>query len=518
MISILQRYRFLLLLVFAFFLLSFQMGNYALMDLDEPRYAEAAREMINRQDYIVPYFNEVPRYDKPILFYWAEILSFKAFGVSEWAARLPSVLAALGLIACAYSLGSFTSAILLTTSLEFFIMARMSVTDMLLTLCMSAALVFFYKFYEVILLHDLRSRAWRSNVLLYFSALMMAFGVLCKGPVALALPVLVIFVFLLYKKQLLLFLLNNWSLILKALVLFLLISLPWYITVHQATAGEFTNVFFFKHNLERFSGTLSGHHGAWYFYLPVIVIGALPWSLFLPKIFLTKKSDIKVFALIWFLVFTVFYSLAATKLINYILPVYLPLMILITLWLKDNLASKYLQCVYLGFLILGIIFLILVNLPYQNFTNEPFIIHCIDKMELILSASSIIIIGFIIQCIVKHGRFELAFWSFVFGVSLVLLMLVPVILMPLAKFKAEGIQKFTLMIPAQAKLVSIEIERPSFTYYAKRVVDNIRLSELLATKQELYFVIKQNMGKQINCEHQILFEDDKYIYSLKPAT
>src|SRR5687768_10575338 len=84
------------LIVFAVFLLFFNAGDTALFEPDEGRNAEVAREILLLEDWVTPHYNFVPRMDKPILFYWLVAFSYKLFGVSEWAARLPSVLSALG--------------------------------------------------------------------------------------------------------------------------------------------------------------------------------------------------------------------------------------------------------------------------------------------------------------------------------------------------------------------------------------------------------------------------------------
>ena len=187
------------------------LGGYPLFDKDEPYYAESAREMIERNSFVIPYFNYVPRYEKPILFYLLEVISFKTFGVNEFAARLPSALMALGLLLINYffakridanSRFALYSSLILATSLEFFILARMSITDMTLNFFISTSLLSFFVFYEKNLFSD-ETKA--KPLFLYLSAMAIAGGVLTKGPIAILLPGLIVCVFLLFTGKLLCF-------------------------------------------------------------------------------------------------------------------------------------------------------------------------------------------------------------------------------------------------------------------------------------------------------------------------
>ncbi len=486
-------YRSLLLVVlFTSVLFSFKLGSYALVDMDEPRYPQAAREMIAKKEYIIPQFAGKPRYDKPILFYWSEILSIKAFGDNELSARLPSAISALALVILSFFIGSTTgvamlSALVLATSIEFFVMARLSVTDMLLNLCISSTLIIFFLTYS-----RKRHPTKRSFVsdaalkkigttrsvcsekednisfsskpsndkFLLLSAVSAALGVLCKGPVALILPGLIIFFYLLANKDLLGYCKRVWSLLLVWILIFLVLVLPWYIAVHYATAGEFTKAFFLEHNLNRYTSVVSGHKAAWWFYVPTFIIGFMPWALFLPKAFtdwfknkaqVSYENDLVKFSLIWFTTVIVFYSLASTKLINYILPCYLPLAIIVAIYLKKSLTQKTITII-------------------------------------------------------------IAVWGIALLASVLL------VLMPLSERLSGGIRKFSSMLPAETNLYTVNIERPSVTYYGHLPAKRIKSSKLvtkLNNDEELYFVIKTNDLKEIQVakdNYQIMFQDHKYSF------
>ncbi len=449
-------YRSLLLVIsFTVILFGFKLGSYALIDMDEPRYPQAAREMIHRSDYIIPYFAGKPRYDKPILFYWSEILSIKTFGDNELSARLPSAVSALALVILTFFLGSTVgvptlSAIVLAGSVEFFVMARLSVTDMLLNLCISSTLIIFFLSY---------SRKISSKFLL-LSAITAALGVLCKGPVALIIPGIIGVIYLLSKKDLFGYFRREWSLLPVWILVFLVLVLPWYIAVHYATAGEFTKVFFLEHNLNRYTSVVSGHNAAWWFYIPTFIVGFMPWTLFLPKALIdwfkvstqvSYENELIKFSLIWFSTVIVFYSFAGTKLINYILPCYLPLAIIVAIYIQSTLKPK--------------------------------------------TIITIIVI-----------------WS------IALLSSVPFVLMPLSERLSGEIIRFSAMISPKANLYTVNMERPSVTYYGHKPARRIKSSKLvtkLSTDEELYFVIKTNDLKEIQVaknNYQILFQDKKYSF------
>ncbi len=449
-------YRSLLFVVlFTTVLFSFKLGSYALVDMDEPRYPQAAREMIAKGEYIVPQFAETRRYDKPILFYWSEILSIKVFGDNEFAARLPSAISALALVLICFLFGSSVgvsvlSSVVLATSLEFFIMARLSVTDMLLNLCISSTLIIFFLCY---------SRKLNDKFLL-LAAVSAALGLLCKGPVALVLPGLIIVAYLLSDKNLIAYFKRIAVWLPWITMILLAIALPWYIAVDQATGGEFTKAFFLEHNLNRYTSTLSGHKAAWWFYIPVFLVGFMPWTLVLPKAlrdwFIVRsdksyENDLIRFCLIWFVSVIVFYSLASTKLINYILPCYLPLAMIVALYLKE--------------------------LPMKTVTT------------LVL----------------------------IWGTALMIA--VPLVLMPMSKTMSGGIIKFASMLPTDVQQVfTVNMERPSVTYYTHKAAKRITSAKLLRKlnrSENLYFVIKTNDLKEIQeakNSYQIMFQEGKYSF------
>lgn len=451
----LKKYKFLSLILISSVVLLFQLGSYYLFDKDEPRYPEAAREMIELHEYVIPKFNYENRYDKPILFYWLEIASIKSFGFNEFAARFPSALFSLGLLCLCYLLGSsagvaFSSAIILLTSLEYFVISRMSITDMVLNFFISGSLIFFYLRYS-----NKLSKNW-----FYLCFIFSALGVLCKGPVAIVLPGLIAIIFLLLRKDLWNFIVEHKKEFLLGLLILLGITLPWYILVHIKTNGEFTESFFLTHNLGRYLDNAPNHKkGPFWFFIPVILVGFIPWSLFLfssvksaLKNIFNKENSLKLFLITWSLVIFLFYSASSIKLINYILPVFLPLAVLVAIWIHKR------------------------------------------RVFNILAITSI-------ACY---------------------LVVVPTLLKPLSEKSQKASAEFLNSVPKDARLIMTSYDAsPAVHFYAKRKVeytDNETLKKLLESNEKIYFIIKKSFIDEIRDlekdNFEIQAESKRFYYGL----
>jgi 4-amino-4-deoxy-L-arabinose transferase-like glycosyltransferase len=293
----------------------YHLGTYGLWEPDEARYAEIAREMLVLHDFVTPHLNYVPYVEKPPLLYWVTALSMRLFGVNEFAARLPNALAALTGIAAAWWFArrvlsprqALLTALILSTSALYALMAQVLTTDMLLTATVTIALCAFY-------LQWAEGGGWWW--LMYVA---IALGVLTKGPVAIAVPLLVGTVFLTTERA--------WRDALRrfhvaaGLGLIILIAAPWFIAI-AVRQPDFLAFYFVGEHLRRFFEASYSHGEPIYYYLPVLAGGVLPWSLIAP--FLPWRSTIstpaKRFCLIAASTIFVLFSLASAKLIPYILP------------------------------------------------------------------------------------------------------------------------------------------------------------------------------------------------------
>lgn len=319
----------LLLAGFCAFLFFYGLGQFGLIGADEPRYAQVAREMLDRHDWVTPVLGGHPWLEKPPLYYWEAMIVYSIVGVSDTAARIPSAFDATLLIIAIYLFfrkfrrGVEVDAALIAASCAGIIgYARAASMDMPLAAAFGIGMLAWW--------------AWReSGRKIYLAAFyaFMAFGMLAKGPVAPFLAAIVIVAFAAAFR--------DWRLILQSLwipgiVLFLLISLPWYLAVQLANP-EFFHEFILEHNLARFSSNLYHHPEPFWYYLPVAVLALIPWIVFVCAALVeslrtwwrerttsARESDLElqfhVFLCCWLFVPIVFFSLSQSKLPGYILP------------------------------------------------------------------------------------------------------------------------------------------------------------------------------------------------------
>jgi 4-amino-4-deoxy-L-arabinose transferase-like glycosyltransferase len=263
----------LLLAVFCGFLFFYGLGAFGLVGADEPRYAQIAREMLDRSEWVTPTLLGKPWLEKPVLYYWEAMVSFRLFGVTDRAARLPGALDAAMLVAAVYFFlrrfrrGSELDGALIAASCAGMIgFAHAASTDMPLSSCFAIALLGWYGWYE--------SRQ-RSYLLAFY--LFLALGTLAKGPVAPALAAVVILIFLAERR--------DWRAIwgtlwIPGIVLFFVVALPWYVAV-QIRNPEFFRFFILEHNLARFSTGVYHHPQPFWFYVPVFLLAMMPWAVVL---------------------------------------------------------------------------------------------------------------------------------------------------------------------------------------------------------------------------------------------
>lgn len=316
----------ILLFLFCLFLYGTFSGLIPLLDPDEPVYGETAKEMLATGDWISPRIYGEFWYDKPPLFYWLEAISFSIFGVSTWAARLPSVL--LGALTPCYLFlssrrflgerAALRAGFICATSLEIIVLARSSVTDMLLCLTLTVALMSF-----------LRKE---------YAAAYIACGLalLTKGPVGFGFPALIVGLWLIFSRQFdikhIMGLKWYWGIPLACLV-----GLPWYIEMGMLHGDAFIDTFLGYHNITRFVAPEHAGQNHYWLYIVVVLAGFYPWSGTLPGLLKSfrewRKDKVMLYFIVWALFIFLFFSVSSTQLFSYILPMVPPLAILSSAYL-----------------------------------------------------------------------------------------------------------------------------------------------------------------------------------------
>jgi 4-amino-4-deoxy-L-arabinose transferase-like glycosyltransferase len=373
------------------------LGSSSLWDSNEAFYAETPREMIESADYINPSFNYQPRFNKPPLSYWVVALSYKAFGISELAERIPIALGAMALVAAAFVLAriifSFEAGALagiaLAISPRFMIFSRRILIDIYLAMFMALTLLFFA------LAEKYPERKRLFLVLMYAS---IGFGILTKGPVAILLPVTAFVIYLAAFRQLkkIRSLLLAWGAVIIAVIV-----LPWYVAVYSQHGWLYIKSFLLLDNISRYTEAVWGPSRGPLFYLQVMLGDMFPWSLFLaPALWLYARRSIKAIKkapsdndakddatddtseqlaallIIWVAVIVVFFSLSRSKEDLYILPIYPAAVALVggllSAFLKDRLSIRWQRATQWTTLLLAAIILLIGAAVVYLFGLTPY--------------------------------------------------------------------------------------------------------------------------------------------------
>jgi 4-amino-4-deoxy-L-arabinose transferase-like glycosyltransferase len=361
------------------------LGQTNLWDEDEAFFATAAAEMHRHNDWIVPTFNEGLFAHKPPFMYWMMRIGFLVFGVGELGARFGSAVFGVAAAVVVYHLGrilfsrtaGFWGALCFATCLMWGVVARASTADSYLVFFINSALLVYVNDVfgsglirrslltpnrdaspvDTVLLRWLPTR-WSTFVAIY---VLMGLAVLVKGPIGILLPGVTISLFVLAQMPVSvnegrLATLFAWlrpfvtSPLFKtfwrmrpftAIATVIAVAGPWFVAVGWRTDGAFLREFFGVHNFGRFVTPMENHRGPIIYYLPVMLIGLFPWTIFtLPTILqaLTGLRDEErrprfLFLMCWAIWMVAFFSIARTKLPNYVLPAYPAVALLIGYWI-----------------------------------------------------------------------------------------------------------------------------------------------------------------------------------------
>lgn len=401
---------------------------------DEPRYAEIARELIVHGDWVVPKLNNLVYFEKPIMGHWLNALSLKAFGENVFAVRFSSAFLAL---CTALMLGWFvrrfadrrlaymTATIYLTSGLVFGV-GTYAVLDTPLNFFLTGTLIAFFCASE--------REKW-DHAKIGYLAMAGAFcggAFLTKGFLAFGIPGSVILVFLLWQKR--------WKSIFTLpwipLLFVILTAAPWAVMVHLRD-GDFWHYFFWVEHVQRFTGekasaqaaASSQHPQPWWFFIPIIVAGALPWAFLLPQIIKGYGKEYKEFfkkpllryAVCWVVFPFLLCSASSGKLITYILPCFPGIAILLAFGLNRYLKAGKLKGFDLTSKILyytlysAVTAVAVVQILFTQGIIKRGLYGADETCKWAIVATALIICGRLLQKAVKHKDAYFKFGCFALG-------------------------------------------------------------------------------------------------------
>ena len=475
----------LIIVLCCLLLFFYKLGDRPLWEYDEAMHAQVAKEMLQRGDWCTPVFNGENFYDKPVLHFWLVIGSYRALGVNELAARLPSallgVLGALLVYLWARTLyGSLTallSALVLATSAEYVILSQNIIHDLALSLFISIALFLFH-------------RASRENgftkvtFVCFYAALGCA--VLTKGPIGLLLPGLIIFLYLLKTKQ--------WHLILNRYIVagaavFLIIALPWYI-IMALRHDDYLQAFLIKGNIARFFSRKSGHREPFYFYIQMLAAGFFPWSVFIPSAlylhfqnFRQRKDNDSFFLLLSAVAPLVFFSLSRSKLPTYILSIFPALAILIgSFWaagLKpeaDTPWARHLKkCSLVFFLFIMAVSVFAIFYIYNKYP--------LYTMQTVAGCAALLLFAGVFFMLNRRGHTLSSFFSLVAMMVIIFTAAKIFVLPEVSHFKSarELALRMNHLLPPGEPVVFYRDLRESVVFYSGRRAEIIKTQEELTS-------------------------------------
>ena len=340
------------------------LGGTYLWDPDEPRFAAASRHMLAHGDYLAPVFNDEPRWEKPILLYWLQVGAFRAFGVSEWASRLPSALAGAACVALIFVLGrdlfsaraGLVAAGLWLSTFRFVMFARQGLTDVPVLACVLLAMVYFAR--AAGLPAAQRTHARVTGRAAWLGWLAVGLGVLIKGPVGL-LPCVVIAAWILLTRELSLFRTLRFG---TGPLLAALVALPWYAYAVAVNGAAFLGVHVGHELVARAVSTeFGGSRRGPLFYVGIAPGEIAPWTLLAACAIVWAivrwrkacQADRRTFLLLgtWVVILFAVFSMARFKLPHYVLPAYPPLLLLTGAFVDGARATRSWRLVLRGTLV-----------------------------------------------------------------------------------------------------------------------------------------------------------------------
>jgi 4-amino-4-deoxy-L-arabinose transferase-like glycosyltransferase len=474
-------------------------------------------------------------------------------GVNEWAVRIPSALAAMGVIALAFYTVQwyfakkdeleqvtnlprryFTAAIaaaLMALNAEMIVWGRAGVSDMLLNGCIGSTLLCFFLGYAQNN-SPIVTANWRlPNKWYLASYVLIAGAILTKGPVGIVLPGIIMIAFALYVGKF-------WELWremrpILGMGIVLVISLPWYVLVTWRNGWNFINAFFIYHNIDRFTEVVNGHSAPWYFYFLVVLLGFAPYSVYIPaalvRVNLLQRSQwlkqersqqLGLFVCLWFLGVFGFFTISVTKLPSYVLPLMPAAAILVALFWSDLFPNsqtptppKFLRISAW----VNVAFLTIISIALFNLTQiagpdpaAPELYVQMEKSGILKFAGIIWLLSTVTSAILilSHRYQQIITINLLGFIAFIAIALMPAVLimdqqrqLPLRELSALVVESKQ----PNEELIMVGFKKPTVTFYTRKNVNYIKFSQ-----QALEYIQKQSSQENRPPSLLILVEQGKF--------
>jgi 4-amino-4-deoxy-L-arabinose transferase-like glycosyltransferase len=404
----------LLLAALATLMFFLGLGRLPLIDPDEGRNAEVAREMLVSGDWITPHFNTLAYLDKPAVYFWLVASSFRLWGISEWSARFPSALMALATMLLVWFLGrrmfgdstGFRAGVILAVSPLTIVFSRLVIFDMTFTFLVTLAMAAFW-------LGEAEDFSRPALTVLMFAS--MGLATITKGPVGFLLPLLSIVAYEAARGRLRGLKGLRWGLGGAA---FLAAALPWFIAVALRNP-DFPRYALWQESLLRFASGYAHRAGGPLYYVPIYLAGFFPWSFFLSlagwnhlKNWRELRRDSNqpiMFLLAWAVVIFTFFTISRSKLPAYFLPAIVPLSILMgRVWAEaeSHRARRPVDWITAGFAcLLGLGLVVASASRFLNFADvETGLLRNVPPMLIAMVSPLLLYTGLILIALAFLGR------------------------------------------------------------------------------------------------------------------
>jgi len=483
------------------------LGANAIWDANEAFYVETPRQMVQSGDYVNPSFNGLPRFNKPVLSYWIVAGLYKLFGISVEVERVGIAFGALGIILAAFLIGralrgpptGWLAALIVATAPRVVMHSRRIFIDVYVTAFMSLALAGFV----LALRYPEHRRRWL--VMMYVA---LGLGVLTKGPVAIALPVLACGLWLLLERR--------WRdlgsfMIPAGVAIIAAIVLPWCVAVYRQHGWTYIAQFIFGENLERFATPMTPAGRDLWFYLPVLLTDLFPWA---PLVVLplftgwrragpgesATHASIRRLLWIWIVGIVAFFSLSKTKEDLYIFPVVAAVAVLVAdlLTSEDGLRRRATGAI---FVCTAAICVVLAAGVWWWFRDGYYRFDAAVPVAAVLGAGALGAIALWLR-----GRRALAIATLAAGFIAFNYQFVGRVLPDVERLKPVPplARTFTSRAAPDAKLAQLGMSLPSLTFYLNRPVPELLSSidavDLLGGAPEAWLVTNEETWNVVRAQ------------------